>query len=248
MFCFWPSTSPSTGSPVAIKALPRLETVPAGIFFCLAFILDTGRGVRQACRLRPVYTPIHRVFDGRGSPPPWAFFRCLAAGLLDLIRGKGWGPARRLCPSLSPSDGSQAVACPCPTGLQAGRHRASKSVRPSSRPRSIAEAGKTEKTLKIYTVPPPRPVPASLHPSRSTLTVVQPDKSSEQRLSLTRSFEQANSTHYSTASEPSRLQGIYPDELVELPCVGLPPSLWPSARDPPGMLLGRHEASLSLVG
>lgn len=75
-----------------------------------------------------------------------------------------------------------------------------------------------------------------------------PDKSFEQRLSLTRSWQQGHSTHYSTASEPSRLQGIYPEELVELPCVDHRPGMWPDRRDPPGMLLGWHEANLSLVG
>ena len=75
-----------------------------------------------------------------------------------------------------------------------------------------------------------------------------PDKSFEQRLSLTRSWQQGHSTHYSTASGPSRLQGIYPEELVELPCVDPRPSVWPGRGEPPGMLLGWHEASLSSVG
>ena len=46
------------------------------------------------------------------------------------------------------------------------------------------------------------------------------DKSSEPRLNLSRSWQQGHSAAYSTAFEPSRLQGIYPSERVELPCAG----------------------------
>ena len=46
------------------------------------------------------------------------------------------------------------------------------------------------------------------------------DKSSEPRLNLISSWQQGHSADYSTAFEPSRLQGIYPGERVELPCAG----------------------------
>lgn len=74
------------------------------------------------------------------------------------------------------------------------------------------------------------------------------DKSSERRLSLKRSWQQGHSTHHSTAFEPSRLQGIHPDERVELSCAGPDGRVWRPAGTPPGTLLGRQRAGLSAVG
>ena len=45
-------------------------------------------------------------------------------------------------------------------------------------------------------------------------------KSYEQRLNLSGSWQQGHSAAYSTAFDPSRLQGIYPDGRLELACNG----------------------------
>jgi hypothetical protein len=63
-------------------------------------------------------------------------------------------------------------------------------------------------------------------------------KSSEQRLNLSRSSQQGDSTTYNTVFEPSRLQGIYPNERVELSCTD----------EPSDMLLGADKPRLLLVG
>ena len=56
---------------------------------------------------------------------------------------------------------------------------------------------------------------------RGDRTLVCPiGKSVKRRLNLSGSWQQGHSTAYNTAFRPSRLQGIYPNERVELPCTG----------------------------
>lgn len=55
--------------------------------------------------------------------------------------------------------------------------------------------------------------------TRSLRSTPEP-KSSERRLNLSGSWQQGHSAAYSTAFDPSRLQGIYPDGRLELRCNG----------------------------
>ncbi len=48
------------------------------------------------------------------------------------------------------------------------------------------------------------------------LASLKPIKSTERRLNLSGSWQQGHSAAYSTALDPSRLQGIYPDGRLEL--------------------------------
>ena len=60
---------------------------------------------------------------------------------------------------------------------------------------------------------------------------------------INRSFQQGNSTTYINAIKPSRLLGIYNDELMELSCTGLQTGVWPARRDPPDMIFGSQKGA-----